>query len=52
MIISHIGIHKVYCETRDKLSSTKSQIYDKEKRDQGKAIILYKSAMDSNKLLF
>ena len=31
--IFHIGVHKVYYETLDLLSSTKSQISDKEKRE-------------------
>ena len=34
------------------LSSTKSQIYNKGKYKQMKVIIFYKSAMDSNILLF
>ena len=50
--MSHIGIHKVYYETRALFSSTKSQIYDKDKREQVKVVLLYKSAKDSNKFLF
>ena len=52
MRISHIGVHKVYYDTRALLLSTKWWIYDEEKRKQVKVILLYKSAMDSNKFLF
>ena len=52
MIISPIGEHKVYCDTHALLSSTKSQIYDKEKGYQSKAIILYKSAIKLDTFLF
>ena len=50
--ISHIGVHKVYHETRVLFSSTKLRIYDKEKRDQVKEIIFYKYEMHSNTFLF
>ena len=40
MRISHIGVHKVYYETRDLFPSTKSQIYDKEKRNKVKVVML------------
>ena len=50
--IIHIGIHKVYYETHDLFSSTKSQIYDKEKHKRVKVITSYKSTMGSNKCLF
>ena len=52
MIISHIGVNTVYYETCDLLSSNKLFIYDKEKRDYVKVIILYKFAMDLNRFLF
>ena len=52
MRIYLIGLHTVYYETRDLLSSTKLRIYDKEKRKQGKVIISYKFVMDSNTFLF
>ena len=42
----------MYYETRELFSSTKSQNYDKEKRDQVKVILLYKSVMDSNTFIF
>ena len=42
----------MYYETRALFSSTKSQIYDKEKREQVKLILLYKSVMESNIFLF
>ena len=48
LIISHIWVHKLYYETHDLFSSTKSQIYDKNKHEQVKVIILYKAAMGSN----
>ena len=50
--ISHIGVHKVYDETSDLLSSTKLQIYNKEKHEQAKVIILYKYTINSNIFLF
>ena len=50
--IYHIGVHKLYDETRALFSSTKSRIYDKEKHKQVTVIICYKSAMELNKLLF
>ena len=43
---SHIGVHKVYYETRALFSSTKSQIFDKEKCEKVKVILLYKYTMD------
>ena len=48
MIIYHIRVH----ETRDLFSSTCSKIYDKEKRNQVKALLFNKFAMESNKFLF
>ena len=48
MRIYHIGVR----DTRDLLSITISQIYDKEKREQVKAIIFNKFSMDSNTFLF
>ena len=38
--------------TCDLLSSNKSQIYVKDKQEQVKVIIFYKSAMDPNTILF
>ena len=52
LIIPHIRLHTVYYETRYLFSITKSWIYDKEKREQVKVIISYKSAMDLNTFLF
>ena len=52
MRISHIGEHKVYYDTRDLFSITKSWIYNKAKHEQVKVIIFYKSAMDLNTFLF
>ena len=52
MRISYIGVHKVYYETRDFFLSTKWKIYDKEKREQVKLVLLYKSAMELNIFLF
>ena len=46
--ISHIGVH----DTSDLFSITKSWIYNKEKREQVKVIIIYESVMDSNTFLF
>ena len=51
LIISHIGEHKFYYGTHSLFSSTKLQIYDKEKCERVKVIIFYKSAMDSNIIL-
>ena len=48
----HIRVHKVYYETCDLFSSTKSQLYNKDKRGLVKVIILYKFVLDSNALLF
>ena len=45
--ISHIGLHELYYETRALLSRNKSQMYDKEKHEGVKVIILYKSTMES-----
>ena len=42
----------MYFWNRDLFSSTKSQIQDKEKREQVKVIILYKSVMKLNTFLF
>ena len=50
--ISHIGVHKVYYETRDLFSSIKSQIYDKEKCEKVKVVIFYKSTTNLNIFLF
>ena len=50
--ISRIGAYTLYYETRTLSSITKSLIYNKEKREKVKIIILYKSAMDSNAFLF
>ena len=47
LIISRIGVHKTYAL----FPSTSSQIYNKEKREQVKAIICNKSAMDSSTFL-
>ena len=52
LIISHIGLHTVYYDTRDLFSSTKLWIYDKDKRKRFGVIISYKSAMDSNTFIF
>ena len=52
MRISHIGVHTLYYETHGLFSSTKFLINDKEKRNQVKVIILYKSAMVSDLFLF
>ena len=46
--ISNIGVQ----DNRHLFSITSSKIYNKDKREQVKAIIFYKSAMDSNPLLF
>ena len=51
-IISHIGVHTSYYDTRDLFSSTSSQIYNKEKRKRVKVYLFYKSVMDSNTFLF
>ena len=50
--ISYIEVHKVYYETRALFPTTKSLIYNKEKRKQVKVFILHKSTMDSNTFLF
>ena len=50
--ISHIGVHKAYCDTFALFSSTKFLIYDKEKGEQVKVIILYKYTMDLDIFLF
>ena len=42
----------MYCDNSTLLSSTESRIYDKDKHERGKVIILYKSGMDSNIFLF
>ena len=52
IIISHIGLHTVYYDTCDLFSSTKLQIYYKEKQECVKAIISYESVMELNILLF
>ena len=52
MILSYIRVYKVCYETSDLFSSTKSQIYNKDKREWVKVVILYKPAMDLNILLF
>ena len=52
LIISHIGVHKLYYDTQDLFLSTKSKIYDKEKRKQVKVIIFYKSTIEYNKYTF
>ena len=51
-MISHIGVHKLYYDTRALFSRTNLQIYDKDKIEQVKVILLYKYTMDSNTLLF
>ena len=48
MRIFHSGVNEI----RDSFSSTSSQIYDKEKREQVKVILVLKPPMDSNKFLF
>ena len=50
--ISHIRVHKLYYENCALFSSTKTQIYDKEKCDQVKVVLLYKSAIYPNTFLF
>ena len=42
----------MYYETNSLFSSTKSRIYNKDKRKQAKLIISFKSTMDLNKFLF
>ena len=42
----------MYYEARALFLRTKSRIYDKDKREQVKVVLLFKSAMDSNKFLF
>ena len=39
LIISHIGVHTVYFDTRDLYTNTKLQIKDKDRFDQLKVII-------------
>ena len=51
-IISHMGVNKFYYDTRYLFSSTKSQIYNKDKREQVNVLLLYKYATDSNTFLF
>ena len=46
--ISHTVLYKFYCENCALFSITSSQIYNKEKHEQVKIIILYKSAMELN----
>ena len=41
LIISHTRVHIVYYDNSALFSSTKSQIYDKDKRGQLKVIILH-----------
>ena len=48
LIISYIRVY----ETRCFFSSTSSQIYDKEKQEQVKAIIFHRLFMEPNTLLF
>ena len=50
--ISHTGVNIVYYDNRALFSSTSSQLYDKEKREQVNLILFYKSNMDSNAFLF
>ena len=45
-------LEQVYYETCASFSSTKYKIYDKEKSEKVKVIILYKYKMDSNKFVF
>ena len=52
MIISHIGVKTLYYGNHGLFSRTKSLIYYKNKREQVKLIIFYKSAIDSNTKLF
>ena len=52
ILISHIGVIIVYFDTRDMLSNTNSQIYDKEEHEYVKVVISYKSAFESNTFLF
>ena len=50
--ISHIGVHKVYYETSDLFSITKSQIYNKDKHEPVQEVSFYKPSMESNTFLF
>ena len=52
MRISYIGVNKLYYETRALFSSTSSRIYDKQKCEQVKVFLFYKSAMGLKTLLF
>ena len=52
MITLNIGLHILYYETCNLLSSTKSQTYDKDKGKCVKAIISFKYLIDSNIFLF
>ena len=52
LIMSHIGVHKVYYETCALFSSTKLRIYNKDKHKQEKLVLLYKSTMELNTFLF
>ena len=42
----------MYYYTRGLFSITKLQVYDKEKRDQVKVVLLYQSVIESNTFLF
>ena len=50
--IYHIGVHKEYYETRFLFSITNSKIYNKEKCEQVKVLIFYKSTTNFNTFLF
>ena len=50
--ISHIWVHKLYYESRALFYITNLQIYDKDKREQVRIMILYKHTMDSYTFLF
>ena len=52
MIISHIGVHTFYYDTRTLFPSTNSKIYNTEKPKQVKVIIFNKPALDTNVFLF
>ena len=52
LIISHIGVHTFYYETRALFSTTISQIYDKYIHEQVKLVLFYKSVLVSNTFLF
>ena len=51
MRTSRVRAYTVYYDTRNLFSITKSQIYDKNKRDKVKIIILYKSVVESSTFL-